>query len=397
MLKIYYRILISCWKNFGFGLIFLRWLLLLPLALIFTNITLFLDRIFFPQYRKILIKSPVFIIGHPRSGTTFLHHLLTQTEEFATFEAWHILFPSITARVLFKPLVNYLVQKNRSSIVPDDIGHGVSLNRVEEEELLFLHKGDTQFVFLTTPLAFDDQDHTDIRFHDQQPASRRHDSVKFFEGCLQRHIHYTGKEQVIAQIHFSTHRIKTLLEVFPDAKFIYLVRSPYETIPSHLSLDRNFLHYYWGSKNIPTEKIKGYEDRRYRYNVELYRYFYNLQKNQEISEDNAMVLQYDLLISELDKVFEKIVAFTGISPSEQLRQAIEQQTQIQKNYKRKHQVRDLKEFNLTRDKLIQDLSFVFEEYGFDKNSGQLPHTDNLVSKVCMAPAEDENLSQTPTL
>lgn len=385
MLKIYYRILTSCWKTFGFGFIFLRWFLLLPLAISFTHTTLFLDRIFFPQYRKASVKSPIFIIGHPRSGTTFLHHLLTQTNEFTTFKAWHIIFPSLTARTVLKPLVNYLIKKNRSSIIPDDIGHGVSLDRVEEEELLFLHKADTQFVFLTTPLAFDDQEHPDIRFHDQQPVSRRQSSVKFFEGCLKRHIYYTGKQQVVAQIHYSTHRIKTLLETFPDAKFIYLVRSPYETIPSHLSLDRNFLdHHCGGLENIPLDRLQRYEERRYRYNVDLYRYFYNLQKNQEIPVDNVMVLRYDLLISDLDEVFEKIVNFTGINPSNQLKQVVEQQSQLQKNYKRQHRVRNLEEFNLTKEKLVEDLAFVFEEYGFDKKLGQVDSTRNVVNQSNMA-------------
>ena len=105
MLKIYYRILISTWKTFGFGVIFLRWLLLGPLFVFFTNLTLFLDNIFFPQYRKVEVKNPVFIIGHPRSGTTFLHRLLTQTNDFAVFQLWHILLPSLTARVLLKPIM----------------------------------------------------------------------------------------------------------------------------------------------------------------------------------------------------------------------------------------------------------------------------------------------------
>ncbi|NEQ84727.1 MAG: hypothetical protein F6K26_32635 [Moorea sp. SIO2I5] len=64
-------------------------------------------------------------------------------------------------------------------MIPDDIGNRIYLDRVEEE-LLFLHQADTQFVLLTTPLAFDDQEHPELRFHDQQPASRRRSSVKFF-------------------------------------------------------------------------------------------------------------------------------------------------------------------------------------------------------------------------
>ncbi|MEC4814642.1 MAG: sulfotransferase, partial [Scytonema sp. PMC 1069.18] len=305
MFKIYYRILVSCLQTFGFGFNFLRWLLLFPLALAFTRFTLVLDNIFFPKFRQVTVTQPIFIIGHPRSGTTFVHHLLTQTEEYATFKTWHIIFPAITARILFKPLINYLVKSNCDSIVPEDIGHSVSLDQVEEEELLFLHKADTQFIFLTTPLGFDNKEHPEIRYHDQQPASRRQSSVKFFENCLKRQIYYTKKEQIVAQIHYSTHRIKTLLESFPDAKFIYLVRSPYETIVSHLSQDRNFQHHYWGTNNIPKAKLKLYEERRYRYNAELYRYFWQLQQNQEIPPNNVMILKYDLLISDLNQAFEQ--------------------------------------------------------------------------------------------
>ncbi len=80
MWQIYYRILISAGKTFGLGLIFWRWLLFLPLFLGFTHFTLFLDKIFFSQYQKVQVKNPVFIIGNPRSGTSFLHSLLTQTD-----------------------------------------------------------------------------------------------------------------------------------------------------------------------------------------------------------------------------------------------------------------------------------------------------------------------------
>ena len=370
MLQIYYRILISAWKTFGLGLIFCRWLLLLPLFSLFTHFTLFLDLIFFPQYRKVEIKKPVFIIGHPRSGTTFLHHLLTQAGDYATFNTWHIGLPSLTARFLLKPIINYLIQKDRSTIIPDRVGHKVALNRVEEEEFLFLHKLDTQFVITLSPLAFDDQEYSELRLHDKQPESRRKNSVKFFKGCLQRQIYYTGKHQVVAQIHYSTHRIKTLIEAFPDAKFIYLVRAPYETIPSHFSLNWNLFDYRWGLKNIAPERLKQYYERRYRYNIEIYRYFYELQKKQEITEDNVMVLPYEQLRANLYGAFEKVVAFTEIEISENLCQAIENQVQDQKNYKRKHKVMELDMFGLTKEQIAKDLSFVFEEYGLENHLEQ---------------------------
>ncbi len=363
MLKVYYRILISAWKTFGFGSIFLRWLLITPIFIGFTHLTLFLDRIFFFQYRKVQVKNPIFIIGHPRSGNTFLHNLLTQTGEFAGFQTWEVIFPSLTARVLFKPLINYLIKKNRSSLVPEKIGHGVSLEKVEEEELLFFHKLDTQFVWARSPLGFDDREHREFRFHDQQPKSRRYSSANFLKGCLQRQIYYTGKSQMILQTLQSVHRIKTLLEIFSDAKFIYLVRSPYETIPSHLSVLWFLLDHQIGVNNIPPDKLKLYFERRYRYNIDIYRYFYNLQKNQEIPQDSFMVLPYKQLRSDLDKTIEKVAEFTGIEPSTQLRKIIEEQALVQKDYKRKHTIMDLEKFNLTKERIAKDFAFVFEEYG----------------------------------
>jgi hypothetical protein len=340
----------------------------MPIAFGFTHLTLFLDRIFFPQYRKVEIKNPIFIIGHPRSGTTFVHHLLTQTEEFATFKTWQIFLPSLTARLLFRSLINYLLSKEKSTIVPDRVGHKVSLDRIEEEEFLFLHQLDTQFVMTLSPLAFDDREYPELRLHDLQPESRLQRSMRFFRGCLQRQIYETGNHQVVAQIHYSTNRLKTLLKEFPDAKFIYLIRSPYETIPSHFSLNWNLFDYRWGLDKIPPERLKRYYQRRYRYNTEIYRYFYELQKNQEIPEEQVMTLPYQKLRSNLNAAFQEIVAFTGIKVSKKLQQAVENQAQTQKSYKRKHQVMSLDKFGITKEQIAKDLSFVFEEYGLDQKA-----------------------------
>lgn len=364
MFKVYYRIVISAWKNYGFGAIFWRWSVFMPVFLSFTHFTLFLDRIFFPQFRKTEVKNPIFIIGHPRSGNTFLHKLLTQTDEFVAFKTWHILFPSLTARVLVKPIINYLIEKNKSSIVPDNVGHGVSLDKVEEEELLFFHKLDTQFVWARSPLGFDEAEHPEFRYHDLQPPSRRFSSINFFKGCLQRQIYYTGKQQVVLQTLQSVHRIKTILKAFPDAKLIYLVRSPHETIPSHLSVLWFLLDLQIGVKNIPADKLHRYINRRYRYNIDLYRYFYELQKNQEISQDSVMIVRYDRLHSDLEQTFTEIANFTGIEPSDSLQRAVKEQARSQQYYKRSHQLIDLQDLSLSQEQIARDFDFVLKEYGF---------------------------------
>ena len=43
---------------------------------IITWLSFGLDEIFYPAYRQQVVKKPLFIVGNPRSGTTFLHELL---------------------------------------------------------------------------------------------------------------------------------------------------------------------------------------------------------------------------------------------------------------------------------------------------------------------------------
>ena len=365
MVWLYYRIIVSHWKTFGFGTSFLGFLFLLPAFFLFTKVTLFLDRIFFHRYLKAKVENPVFLMGG-RSGTTFVHRLLSETRDFPVFEAWELFFPALTARILMKPIIQRKVKNKRDIIYTEDTGHPLTITTVEEEELLFFHKIDTQFVTSRTPLGFDDIEYPELRFYDHQPEPRRKSSVKFFRKCLQRQIYHTGKTQVVAKINYSVCRMKTLMEEFPDAKFIFFLRSPYEVISSHLSQHRKMLDFHFGLENIPKDKLDRYFKRRYRYDVELYYYGYQMLQSGEIPEDRILLVQYDDLLSKLEPTFEKIIEFTGIKPTPQLREVIQRQAQKQKSFKRKHENSPLEEFGLAQEQVAQDLSIYFEEHGFTR-------------------------------
>jgi hypothetical protein len=63
-------------KTFGFRLRPLGTFVALQVRQAMSSLTLRLDRIAFPGYRQQPIDRPIFIVGNPRSGTTFLHRLL---------------------------------------------------------------------------------------------------------------------------------------------------------------------------------------------------------------------------------------------------------------------------------------------------------------------------------
>lgn len=365
-LKIYLRILTASWSTFGFNKEFLRFLFIMPVRLLFNSITLFLDNIFFPEYRKVKIEKPIIIISHPRSGSTFLHRLLTQTGEFAVFEFWQILFPALVARKILAPFIMSMIKKEKDTFYPKEVGHKMALNSIEEEELLFNHTFNTQFMTLETSLGLGDKDFLDLVYSDNQPENIRQKTVHFFKQCLQRQIFYLGKKQILAKMNYSGFRIQSLLEAFPDARIIYLVRSPYETIPSHLSLHRSIFDYKWGLKNIPANRLRRYFERRYDYNVRFYQYIEDLISKETFNPSQFMTLSYDLLKNDLGRAIEVILEFTGIEISKELRKRIQEQIKMQSSYRRKHRNLDLEEFGLSKERIAKDLSFVFDKYGFKK-------------------------------
>lgn len=322
---------------------------------------LLLDYIFYPGFYRVEVKKPVFIIGHPRSGTTFLHRLFLQTNEMASFKSWHLLFPSLTLRFFLRPLMHFLIRNNLHVLIPEEAGTLMTLDKDDEEELLFFNNFDTQFLTLTA-LGMLDDDYRELRFHDLQPRRKRIRSAGFLKSCFQRQIYYTGRKQIFAQMHFSTHRIRTLMEVFPDAKFIYIDRTPYETLPSVFSLVYTFLNEYKFFDKLSPSEFKRFFEYRYQAGRDLYKYFHDLWNKGKVDKDRIMIIPYTLLREDLMGVYKDILAFTGIKPGKRLEKAAEIQSKKQSGYKRKHRVKKLEEFGIDENRIKDDFAFYFQNY-----------------------------------
>ena len=363
-MRFYLKGFVVCWQMFGASRDFLHCAMVLMLFVVLSvikTITLFLDRIFFPKFQNVVVKQPVFIIGHPRSGTTFMHKLFTQTDEMAAYYSWHLLFPAISARIFIKPIVDFFQRRQMTTIFPESTGHHVAIDNVEEEELLFIHNIDTQFAVILSPLGFLEDTFDKLRFHDHMPDSHRLGSAGFLKSLFQRHIYYTGKKQIFAQTHFSTHRIKTLMEVFPDARFIYMHRLPEETLPSYFTLTHNILDQLWGTAKFKSDQIKQFYEYRYKASVDLYRYFYDLWQNNEIDKSRVLIIPYDQIKEDLIGVFNRVVEFTGIEHSEALCSAVKRQAAKQKQYQRVHEVLPLENFGIDSNRLKKDFAFLYEK------------------------------------
>ncbi len=79
-------------KTFGFRLRPLGTFVVLQLRQAISALTMALDGVFFSGWRTEPIDRPIFIVGNPRSGTTFPHRLLLGAGDTAAFELFEMLF-----------------------------------------------------------------------------------------------------------------------------------------------------------------------------------------------------------------------------------------------------------------------------------------------------------------
>lgn len=365
-LRLYGHVLEGTWNAFGLSPQLLVYGLRRPLMLTLVRSLMALDHLLVPGFRRTPVVKPVFVLGHPRSGTTFVHRLLTQTREFAVFELWEIFVPALCVRPLLRPLVRRIAARGGGVYLPKEAGHLSALTEVEEEDMLLLLTGNTQFTVNITPLAFADWDFTELVLGDEQsPRERRH-ATRFLRRCLQRQLYSTGLSRAVTKMVYSAPRARSLLEEFPDARFVYLIRSPLETIPSHLSLDRNMFDHLWGLNNIPPQLLQRYYTRRYQHALEFYRYVERLMESRAIPESQWLVVKYDELRHNLAETMDRIIHFAELPCSPKLRELILEQAASQGRYERPHKNAPLEEFGLGQRRIVDDLAPLFEKYGFAK-------------------------------
>ena len=220
--------------------------LILPLALLYYWIGLWLDELFFRGYRRVAVARPVFILGVPRSGTTALHEALAEDRQFTTQRTWEcLLAPSITHRhlwrgidradrVLGRPLRRLAGWLNRRWLAPLTDAHPMRLHAPEEDYLSLL----PQLSAFILVVAFPDSDRLwrlgrgDIALADDE----RQRLMRRYRRVIQRHLYFhgTGRTYLAKNASHAT-LADSLLTAFPDARFIACLRDPAEVVSSQLS------------------------------------------------------------------------------------------------------------------------------------------------------------------
>lgn len=283
---------------------------------------LILDNIFFPNWRKTIIKAPVFIIGMPRTGSTRMQTILSADHsQFSSMKLWEILFaPSIIQKRFF--LLVGRVDKSLHYVLTSQLRkldklafnkynpmHPTSFFSGGEDDLLLIHIFSGLFLIFLFPSK--KSLNSIIRFDEYPNVRRNNRMISFYKKCIQKHMYvYRTHLTYLSKGPGHTPKMKYLNTFFPDGRFICTARKPEQVIPSTISLFIRFCEIYQTPYSIHslTERIFAMADYWYPHPLEI---FENLAANRYV------ILNYEALTNDVTKVISAMYSKFGMALTEE--------------------------------------------------------------------------------
>jgi len=324
-----------------------------------------IDELFFFGYRRVKIKEPVFIIANPRSGTTYLHRLISKDDDRFTYTKFAHTFFMTASFTRFANLVKW-IDRHTGNIIRNSLNkldeifwggwdniHSMGFNKAEEDELPFAQTMMSIGNFIPFPYYHLIEG---TKFLDHEPPSVRKGVMDFYESCIKRFVYATGEEKTyLSKNVMSTGRFKSILERFPDAKIIYIVRHPYEALPSFASM----FSVMYGKSTDDDLSRRAFSE----HGIQFYLYLAEMRRT--IPSSQFIALKYDDLVNNPKGTVLKVYEHFDWAASAEFQAMLSTEQERQKNYQSTHEY-SLDDYNLSKEYIYERLFDVFHEFGFEK-------------------------------
>jgi omega-hydroxy-beta-dihydromenaquinone-9 sulfotransferase len=357
---------LSLRRLFFLGLFFIFF----PIFQLFNFFCFILDDLFFPGYRKIELKPPVFIIGNPRSGTTFMHRLMAKdTDCFFYFKTWEIIFPAIIQKKFFCLIdridcvmggyLGKVVRHFEVLLLGNFLRkHPTGLFYPEEDEILLIHIFSSVYLMFFFPLIEEISDF--VRFDQSITPENKQRIMTFYKNCIKRQAYYKGgKTTLLSKNPAFSSKVDTLYRYFPDCNIIYMLRNPLDVIPSMISEVLTTCIYPLNQ----TGPLHIFQT--FLYETACFFYEYPLSILEEVSNETYLLINYDEFIMQPSKKIQEIYNHFNFDLTPGLTKALDKEEGKAKTYQSKH-FYSLDQYRLSREKIVSDFNFIFEQFGFDK-------------------------------
>ncbi len=231
--------------------------------------------------------DPIFIVGHWRSGTTMLHELLVLDERHTYPDTYQCFAPNhfLVSSWFFRRMLRLLLPSRRPM---DNMAAG--WDRPQEDEFALCNMG-IRSPYLT--IAFpnrppQDQEYFELKDVPPEELGRWKQALLWFLKCLT----LNSPKRIVLKSPAHTFRLKTLTQLFPDARFIHIVRDPYVILPSTVNLWKRL----YRDEGFQTPKYEGLEEHIFRTFSRMYRVF---QRDRRLIEPSRFCeVRYEDLVAD---------------------------------------------------------------------------------------------------
>jgi len=337
----------------------------IPIALVYFSKAIlmlpgrFIEQLFIaPKIRKTkLKKDPVFIIGHYRSGTTYLHKLMATNKNWGFINTYNFLFP-------FSPLI---IEKHFGAFLqkiaeiasfkhPHFNNYDYNFADPLEEDMYLigaLYK-ESAFWGEVFPKQAETYFNSQIFFENEEEKKSWSDSYDY---CVKKFTHRHGGKRLILKNPPNAGRVKALLDLYPHAKFIFIYRNPYQVYYSTLHLWLRTIEKVYSLQKISDKER---EDIIFNlYNGLMTRYY--LEKSL-IPAGNLVEVKYETLKDKPGQEIKKIYDTLGLEDYDHIKSALNKRLNKEKNYKTYNYSYD----DVTQDKVYEHWKEFIDKYSYEK-------------------------------
>ncbi|MBX6314340.1 MAG: sulfotransferase, partial [Isosphaeraceae bacterium] len=258
-------------------------------------------------------EPPIFIIGHWRTGTTLLHELLALDERHTYPNTYECLEPNhfLLTEWFFHRWPRFLMPSKRPM---DNMEAG--WDRPQEDEFALCMMGQRS-PYLT--IAFPNHPPQDPEYLDLEGLSPRALASwkRDFVGFLRR-VTFKKPKRLVLKSPTHSARIKVLLDLFPDARFVHIVRDPHVVFPSTVHLWKSL----YRTHGLQRPKFEGLEEHVFETFLRLYD---RLEEGKRLIDPSRFYeLRYEDLVRDPIGQMQALYEHLGLGAFEQVRPRLEQ-------------------------------------------------------------------------
>jgi omega-hydroxy-beta-dihydromenaquinone-9 sulfotransferase len=295
--------------------------------------------------------KPIFIIGHFRSGTTFLHYLLGQDPNIGFVSTFETMTPGliINKEEFFRNLVkNHLPAKRPM----DDLEMHANLPYEEEYAIANL----SQYSFYHGwyfPRNWKQYFDKYVLF-DNLSNSQIEAWKKTYDYFIKKIAYKNDGKFILLKSIVNTAKIKEILDLYPNARFIHIHRDPYKVYMSTWKLYQSILPLF-SFQHITKETLD-----------ELILYCYHnlfkkyLKQKSMIPKNQLVEIGYDTFIRDPVATIEKTYNELNISHFSEAKKYF-------KTYAYQHRNYQASSYNINKqlkDKIYRNWKFMFDAYHY---------------------------------